>query len=248
LAVVTADGRFVTRSDDNQFRERRLTSAGVQRLRDELTATGLLERDQNFPLVVRPDATPPAHGIGAFVFKVRRDSRTVEVQTATSQGAEEVYYQPSPERTRLDQLSRQLLRPETWLPADAWADSTPRPYSPGAFALLLRTEVVQANESQTIDALTAAWPFSVGPLALGQTLPPTAGPQADMTRCSALTSDDTLAVRDAITQAGGADAVHVLEDGGFLAAFAFAGNQGRLVLIVRPLLPDRASCSGEYVQ
>ena len=247
MAVVTADGRFVTRSDDNQFRERRLTSAGVQRLRDELTATGLLERDQRFLLVVRPDATPPAHGIGTLVFNVWRDTRTVEVRTATSQGAEEVYYQPSPARTRLDQLSKQLLRPETWLPADAWADSTPRLYRPAVFALLLRTVVVQSNEPPTIDALTMAWPFSVGPLALGQTLPPSAGPQADTTRCSALTSDDMLAVRNALTQAGGADAVHASEDGAIFASFVL-DTQSQLVLMMRPLLPDRASCDREYAQ
>jgi hypothetical protein len=50
LAVLTADGRFGTRTDDNQLRERRLTPAGVQRVRDELVATGLFERDQRFPL------------------------------------------------------------------------------------------------------------------------------------------------------------------------------------------------------
>ena len=246
--MVTADGRFVTRSDDFQLRERRLTPAGVQRLRDELTATGLLERDQLFPLLVRPDATPPAHGIGALLFKVWRDTRTVTVQTATSQGAEEIYYQPSAARTRLDLLSKQLVKPEFWLPADVWADSTPRPYNPAAFALLLRTEVVQSSEPPTIGALTAAWPFSVGPLALGQPLPPTAGPQADTTRCSVLTSDDALSVRNAITQATGPDAVHVSEDGALFASFVLADNQGQLVLVMRPLFPDRASCSGEYVQ
>jgi hypothetical protein len=246
LAVLTADGRFVTRTDDNQLRERRLTPAGVQRVRDELAATGLFERDQRVPLEVRPDATPPAHGIGALIFKVWRDTRIVEVQTATGQGAEEVYYQPSAARTRLDRLSKQLIGPETWLSADAWADPTPRPYEARAFALLLTTEIGPSNETQTIEALTETWPFSAGPLALGDPLPPTAGPQGQTTRCIALTRDDLLAVRDAISRAGGADATLIQPDGALFVGFASQDHQSRLVLTARPLFPDRASCNGEY--
>jgi hypothetical protein len=243
-----ADGRFVTRTDDNQLRERRLTPAGVQRVRDELVATGLFERDQRFSLELRPGANPPGHGIGGLFFKVWRDTRTVEVGTAMSQGPEEVYYEPSAPRTRLDLLSKQLANPETWLPADVWADPTPKPYQPTAFALLLRTEVGQANEPHRIDALRSTWPFSIGPLALGQILPATAGPQADATRCSVLTNDDMLAVRDAISRAGGADATLIQPDGALFVSFASEDQQSRLVLTARPLLPDHASCEGEYMQ
>ena len=247
-AVLTADGRFVTRTDDNRLLERRLTPAGVQRVRDELTATGLFDRDQRIPLEVRPDATPPAHGIGAFFFKVWRDTRIVEVQTAAGQGAEELYYQPSPARTRLDRLSKQLMKPETWLPADAWADPTPHTYESRLFALLLSTEVGQANEAQSIEALTSTWPFSAGPLTLGDPLSPTAGAQGQVTRCVALTKDDMLAVRDAISRAGGADATLIQPDGALVVGFASQDHQSRLNLFARPLFPDRASCNGEYAQ
>jgi hypothetical protein len=244
--VLTVDGRFITRTDDNQLRERRLTPAGVQHVRDELAATGLFERDQHFLLELRPGATPPAHGLGSLFFKVWRDPRTVEVQTPMDQGAEEVYYQPSAARTRLDQLSKQLRNPETWLPVNEWADATPKAYEAATFALLLRTEVGQANEQPKIDALGAAWPFSVGPLELGQTLPETAGPQADATRCSVLTRQDMFAVTNAIVRASGGEPLYTTPDGTLVGSFAGTDNQGRLVVILRPLLPDRASCSGEY--
>jgi hypothetical protein len=246
--VVTADGRFVTRSDDQQLWERRLTPAGVQLVRDELIATGLFERDQRFPLELRPGANAPQRGVGGLQFKVWRDTRTVEVQTAVEQGADEILFNPSPARTRLDRLSKQLTNPETWLPGDAWADSTPKAYEARAFALLLRTEVAQSNETPKIDGLTATWPFSVGPLALGETLPESAGPQAETTRCSVLTKDDVLAVRDAMVRAGGVDVIHAQPDGALFASFASQDQQSRLVVGVRPLMPDRASCSGEYVQ
>ena len=246
-AVLTADGRFVTRADDNQLRERRLTPAGVQRVRDELVATGLFERDQRFPLELRPGASGPQRGVGGLFFKVWRDTRSVEVGTAMDQGADEVLFQPSAARTRLDRLSKQLRQPEAWLPADAWADPTPRPYEPATFALLLRTEVGQSNERPMIDALSGTRPFSIGPLELGQTLPATAGPQAEMTRCSVLTRDDMVAVTNAIVRASGADSIYTLTDGTLLSSFAAADNQARLVVTLRPLLPDRQSCNGEYV-
>jgi hypothetical protein len=245
-AVLTGDGRYVTRTDYNQLLERQLTAAGVQRVRDEIAATGLFERDQAFPLELLPGATPPAHGIGGWSFKAWRNTRIVEVQTAMDQGDEESYYQPSAARTRLDRLSKQLRNPETWLPANEWADSTPRPYEAATFALLLRTEAGQSNERPTIDALSALWPFSVGPLELGQTLPETAGPQADTTRCSVLIREDMVAVRNAIVGASGADPIYLTPDGTFVGSFARADHQGRLVVILRPLLPDRASCTGEY--
>jgi hypothetical protein len=249
LAVLTADGRFVTRTDDNQLRERKLTPAGVQRVRDELVATGLFERDQRFPLELRPGASGPQRGVGGLFFKVWRDTRNVEVATATDQGADEVLFQPSPARTRLDRLSKQLLKPETWLPADAWADPTPRRYEPAAFALLLRVEHPGAyNARPTIDELSATWPFSVGPLALGEALPPGAGPFDEPTRCIALTKDDMLAVKDAIVRSGGSDAMQTSPDDALLVGFGTQDQQSGLDVMIRPLLPDRSSCSGEYAQ
>jgi hypothetical protein len=245
-SVLTADGRYVTRADDNQLRERRLTPAGVQLVRDEIAATGLFERDQRFPLERLPNATPPAHGLGGLSFRAWRDTRIVEVGTATDQGPEEVYYQPSPARTRLDRLSKQLIKPETWLPAAAWADPVERPYEPVAFALLLRLESDGYNATPTIDELSATWPFSVGPRALGETLPPTAGPFAETTRCTPLTKDDTLAVKDAIVRAGGSGLGQTSPDGTLVVVFGSTDQQKGLDLMLRPLLPDRASCAGEY--
>ena len=218
--------------------------AGVQFVRDEIAATGLFERDQRFPLELRPGATLPGRGVGSLLFKAWRDTRTVDVQTAMDQGPDESYFQPSRARTQLDRLSKQLLKPETWLPANAWADSTPRAYEAATFALLLRTEVGQSNERPTIDSLSAAWPFSIGPLDLGQTLPATAGP--DMTRCTVLTHEDMVAVANAIVRASDPDPVFTLPDGTLLTSFAWADHQGRLIVTLRPVLPDRRSCNGEY--
>ena len=104
VAVLTADGRFVTRADDNQLSLRRLTAVGIQRVRNELVGTGLFERDQRFGLEVLPGANPPGRGVGGLSFKMWRDTRTVEVHTVMGMGPDEVYFVPSTARTRLDQL------------------------------------------------------------------------------------------------------------------------------------------------
>jgi hypothetical protein len=85
-------------------------------------------------------------------------------------------------------------------------------------------------------------------LALGETLPATARPQADTTRCSVLTKDDMLAVRDAMVRAGAADAIYTQPDSSFVTGFASQDRSSHLVVKVRPLLSDPASCSGKYVQ
>jgi hypothetical protein len=242
--VLTADGRFVIRTDDNQLRERKLTPVGVQRVRDELVATGLFERDQGFPLKLRPGATPPGRGVSGLNFTAWRETRTVDVQTAPDQGPDEIYFEPSAARTRLDRLSKQLRNPESWLSADAWADPTSRPYDVGYLALLLRSEPGPTNVTEMVGALIRTWPFSVGPLALGQTLPDGAGPGADRTRCTVLTKDDLQAVRDAVVRAGGGDSTYFLPDGSWVVGFALADRSGDLVVHVQPLFPDRTSCNG----
>jgi hypothetical protein len=55
-----------------------------------------------------------------------------------------------------------------------------------------------------------------------------------------------LAVRDALVRAAGAAEIYSLPDGTFSAAFAAKDQGSQLGVTLRPLLPDRASCTGEY--
>ena len=55
-----------------------------------------------------------------------------------------------------------------------------------------------------------------------------------------------VVVTNAIVRASGADPVYTLADGTLLTSFAAADNQARLVVMLRPLFPDRRSCTGEY--
>jgi hypothetical protein len=147
----------------------------------------------------------------------------------------------------LDRLSKQLRNPEVWLLADSWVESTPRAYDPRAFALLLRTEALHSELTSTIEALTATWPFSIGPLLLGDALPASAGPEAEMTRCSVVTKDDMAAVMEALSRADSAATIVTLPDGMISALFAAQDHTRLLRVTALPLLPDRSSCKDLYI-
>jgi hypothetical protein len=63
-----------------------------------------------------------------------------------------------------------------------------------------------------------------------------------------LTRDDKIAVANAVVRASDPDPVLAFSEGTLLTSFARADHQGRLGVTLRPLLPDRRSCSGEYTQ
>src|SRR5438477_84558 len=75
VVVATVDGRLVTRAADGTLVERRLTAAGVQRLRDEVVGTGLFVSDREVRLELTPGASPVPHGISARTFRAWRGAR-----------------------------------------------------------------------------------------------------------------------------------------------------------------------------
>ena len=92
VVVVTSDGRAVTRADDGQLIERKLSMVGVELVRDRVLGTGFFDHDQGFALELLPGAIPPAHGIGGLLFRVWAEQRTVTVTSAPLQGDEESRY------------------------------------------------------------------------------------------------------------------------------------------------------------
>ena len=62
-----------------------------------------------------------------------------------------------------------------------------------------------------------------------------------------VTKDEMLLVRGAMLQAGAAAAMNTAPDGTVQSPFFVAKDQPGLWVTLRPLLPDRASCKGEYL-
>ena len=138
-ALVYADGRLIWRKEGGfsyganpsttGFLEQHLTPEGVERMRSEILATGLFDRDLGFRSSV---------AIWGWA-RVRRGDRLVSVcwnlpgnpPDPSCSGAI-----PTSEQERaLRRLDELLLHPRTWLPASAWADTTIRPFVPARFAI-----------------------------------------------------------------------------------------------------------------
>lgn len=239
--VLMVDGRLVTRTDDNRLVERRLTTAGSHQVRDEIVRSGLFANDRNIALEPRPGVTPPGGGVGGVLVRAWNGARMVTVMAPVVGEPLEAYYQPSADRTRLDQLVTRLLTPETWLPASAWVRSSPEPYSPSAFRLVVNREPVGGSPP---DVSALNWPFTPSLADFGEPLPPDSavivpvGPGP--LRCAALVSDDAQEIRNALERAG---AMINAFDGFFTTALTSGSGPG-IVVFMAPLMPDQSSCAG----
>lgn len=137
------DGRLVWRrvgdySRTDEYRdstgllERRLTSAGVELVRAEVIATGLLDHDLHLQ-----------SGKGLYFGRIglRRGDRLVHVTWGDigfpySDVEREV---PTPEQeSALIRLDGRLEDPASWLPASAWEDPGIKPYVPSAYSVCYR--------------------------------------------------------------------------------------------------------------
>jgi len=247
VAVATVDGRLVTRAADGTLVERRLTAAGVQRLRDEVVGTGLFDRDLEVRLELSPAASPVPHGISARTFRVWNGARTVTVSSPVLQQSEEVFYKPSPARTQLDALAAHLTAPESWLPSTAWAVEAPRAYVADGFRVVSSAEPVGGSPPD-VDAID--WPFTTSIADFGEPLAATSqvfvpiGPGTRPLRCAALDANDARSARDAWERAGAK--VNDFPDGAFMTVLAWGAGGSGIVLFAQALMPDQSSCGDTY--
>ena len=247
VVVATVDGRFVTRAADGTLVERRLTAAGVQRLRDEVVGTGLFVSDREVRLELTPAASPVPHGISARTFRVWNGARTVTVSSPVLQQSEEVFYKPSPARTQLDALAARLSAPDSWLPVTAWAVEAPRAYVADGFRVVSSAEPVGGSPPD-VDAID--WPFTRSIADFGEPLAATSqvfvpiGPGTRPLRCAALDANDARAARDALERAGAK--VNDLPDGAFNTGLTWRAAGSGIVLFAQALMPDQFSCGDAY--
>ena len=245
--VATVDGRLVTKADDGTLVERRLTVAGVQRLREEVLGTGLFDGDRVIGLDPAPGVTPAPHGISARTFRMWSGTSTVTVSSPVVAQSEESFYKPSPARTQLDALAARLIAPESWLPASAWAVMAPRPYVADGFRMVTSTEPVGGSQPD-VDAV--AWPFNRSipdfgePLAASSGVFVPIGPGTRPLRCATLDANDARAARGAFERAGAG--VADFPDGAFATGLAWRAAGTGVVLFFQALMPDQSSCADAY--
>jgi hypothetical protein len=137
--VVTADGRMVWLDEQRaRLSVRRLTSDGLATLRSRLEQSGLFQADGAYMKEPLPGVTPPGRGGGYAQFAVmNRQGQLVTVMAAPIDADEADYWIITPERKALDDLRQELLTPEEWLPAGAWAERSSSAYLADVTTLIL---------------------------------------------------------------------------------------------------------------
>jgi hypothetical protein len=240
--TILSDGRVIWMSEGPAggiLVERTLSSSGLQRVRDAMDATGLLEVDGSYGPTLRPGADPPGHGAISHVFKVPRGDGFVRVRAddpGTFDGDNEllgaVWNIPQEARV-LSALATNVGDMEAWLPADAWAD-TRRVHEASAYLLIVTSER-PGDPPPFPDVDAVRWPFP-GPIdAVG--LPYTEqGVLVANSRCLPIDRAGAVALAAAERAVGHERAVTAPYND---LSYAWERGPGSVNVALRQLLPDQ---------
>jgi hypothetical protein len=121
--VVFEDGRVVLREPDSgAYIVRRLASAGMAHLEDNVMSSPYLRTSAEYTPVPQPGAEPPGHGLCAYSFTVGADTEPIVVSSVSWFGEQEeaAFYEPAPERKALDAIARNLMVIDSVLDEASW--------------------------------------------------------------------------------------------------------------------------------
>jgi hypothetical protein len=203
VVFVYADGRVIWRAEANLpyganghstgFLEQRLTPEGVELLRSEVLASGLVEQDA---LVLGIGEGEPIVPYFNFI-EVRDGDRVATLRWTQGDG---VYHRrATPEEVdTIFTLVRRLAQPGSWLPASAWEDQEIRGYVPSRYEVciesLLPTRFIPPGEVANELPERARDAFGSLDWAVDEDDFPTG-------YCADATTDDARALADALDEA-----------------------------------------------
>lgn len=217
--------------------ERRLTAAGIQLLRDEMAATSLTDAPAAYNPVPNPGVEPPGYGGSPSVLElgVAGSDNVLVSWYLFNDPPEQDYFQPQPEAEALEALATRLATLEEWLPAEAWADSTPAPYAPPSYLMSIDDQPQVPGENSWVDVATVAWPLEEGIDAFGEL----SDPPIDGVRSGCVSAADGAAVMQALDAAEAG-----VNSGGVLMRTFILGNGPSLqiVITVSPNVFSAAGC------
>jgi hypothetical protein len=240
LVTIFDDGRVITSdpSGETAPKERRLTAAGIQLVRDEMAATGLTDAPANFQPVPNPGVEPPGGGIGDVgnLEIGQAGGSTIVITWNLYADTEPGDYQPQPEAEALQALGVRLSTLEEWLPAAAWADPIAAPYEPDDYRMTIDGSAWGGSaDDLPADVATVDWPPTFDTAALTEVI----DSADDEVRCGLIDAAVGTAVISALQAAGARP-----ENGTNLAFGLGVPETSRLVTItLAPILPfDDGTC------
>jgi hypothetical protein len=202
LVTILDDGLVITSDPTgaNPPMERRLTEAGIQLIRDELEATGLTDTSADYFPVPNPGVEPPPYGGAGPSLEVGQPGGgRVRINWLLFGDTEQDYFQPQPEAEALGALAARLQALDEWLPANAWADATAKPYEPTTYRILIHKQQWGGSlDDLPVESATVTWPLEGGITAFGDVITP----PPDELRCGVANAEEGTAVIEALEGAG----------------------------------------------
>lgn len=237
--LLLADGRVISEDSNGELFERRLTPSGAASLLLRAISTGYFDKDATYAREPLPGSTPPAHGITFITFVVANGGREAHVSTIPTGQPDDNLYQPSAARDKISALALGF-EDLSWLPANAWADATPRNYEAPFHRLFVLPQPNVSTAGEPDGETT--WPFMPALDIVGEPL--ATGTGATAWRCAILGLDDARMIGDAL---GRALAIPPYTVGlrTINTTLTWRSGNGAARLQLNPLLPHEApTCSG----
>ena len=154
------DGRVIWADPFLRPLEGRLTPAALQRVRDELAATGILEESGGYPAQLRPGAEPVPRGLTQHRFERDLDAGRVVVtsgDTGDFVDEPDLWVIPS-EMTVLTNLAQRLRDPLAWLRPEAFLEP-PSPYQAERYIVVIDLFPDVGADGLDVDVDDVAWPI-----------------------------------------------------------------------------------------
>jgi hypothetical protein len=242
--TILDDGRVIWQDADLRPREARLTAAALQRVRDELDASGVLDADADVQAELRPGAEPV--GRGATLYRFERligELRVVVTSGDPGDYADEpdLWVIP-PQMAALAGLAAKLRDPIAWLGPDALVEPA-QAFEPAHYLVLIDLfPEVGAQPGLDADADDVRWPFGRPIEGVGE--PADATGAGLGTRCLVIDAADAVATADA-EQAAGAERSF----GSWISSVEYDWRRadGFVIVSMTPLLPHETGSCVELV-
>ncbi|HEX3265995.1 MAG TPA: hypothetical protein VHR16_10040, partial [Candidatus Limnocylindrales bacterium] len=201
--TILGDGRVIWESPDDSgtVLQSSLTSEGLAKVRAAIAARPELDASGDYRPVLRPGATPIAHGVSSFRFEVGEAGAHILVTSwdPESLADQRDQWKIPPEMDALGVLSGRLVDPLQWLGVAAFA-GPPAQFSANGF--LVGIELFGgAGDAGDVpaDADDVDWPFGRPIETAGE---PVAGVEGITTRCLRIDAEAAADLRAAEKAAG----------------------------------------------
>jgi hypothetical protein len=242
------DGRLLRwDSGHDSLTVQRLNAAGTAAFVAEVQASGSFAASHLVPLEPLPGVEPP--GIDPpsdrFTLAAAGGEPIVVVNTPYH---DPLFFQESAERESLIALAERVMDP-SWLPADAWVDSSPAPFVPdsylvfsGVYSMTGICPSGSVSESCQLDVSTLVLPFELPPDGFGAPFTSADGTESVVNHCAVITPATANALAVAVWPKFGTAAGHLY----LAASIPWRERSSFYDLSVRPVLPEEtATCEGK---